>query len=182
MSETGFSSAVTAAVIGGAVSLLALALNAIISSWRERISRQRQEFSKAFGACVAYEEFPYIVRRRRNDVPQDERVRISSELSIIQRELAYYSVWLATESSHVSEAYENLVAELREIAGTEIREAWLTPPIDSDSGMNMPNLGLSALKPLKEAYLLEVAYHLSGVPRPIRQLAKYLSRLLRKTS
>ena len=172
MSETGFSSAVTAAAIGGAVSLLALALNAIISNWRERISRQRQEFSKAFAACVAYEEFPFIVRRRRNDVPQDERVRISSELSIIQRELAYYSAWLATESSHVSEAYENLVAKLREIAGTEIREAWLTPPIDSDSGMNMPDLGLSALKPLKEAYLLEVACHLSGIPRPVRRLFK----------
>ena len=181
MSETGFSSAVTAAAIGGAVSLLALALNAIISNWRDRISRQRQEFSKAFTACVAYEELPYIVRRRRNDVPQDERVRISSELNIIQRELAYYSAWLATESGHVSEAYENLVAKLREIVGTKIREAWLTPPIDSDSGMNMPDFGLSVLKPLKEAYLLEVAYHLSWVPRPISRLAKSLGRLLRKT-
>jgi len=181
MSETGFSSAVMAAAIGGAVSLMALALNAIISNWRDRISRQRQEFSKAFTACVAYEEFPYIVRRRRNDAPQDERVRISSELNIIQRELAYYSAWLATESGHVSEAYENLVAKLREIVGTEIREAWLTPPIDSDSGMNMPDLGLSVLIPFKQVYLLEVAYHLSWVPKPIRRLAKSLGRLLRKT-
>lgn len=172
MSETGLPSAVTAAAIGGAVSLMALALNAIINSWRDRIARQRQEFSKAFAACVAYEEFPYIVRRRRNNAPQDERVRISSEFSIIQRELAYYSAWLATESKNVSKAYENLVAQLREIAGAEIREAWLTPPIDSDSGMNMPDLGLSALKPLKEAYLLEVAYHLSGIPRPVRRLFK----------
>ena len=172
MSETGFSSAVTAAAIGGAASLLALAINAIISGWRNRIARQRQEFSKAFAACVAYEEFPYIVRRRRNNAPQDERVRISSEFSIIQRELAYYSAWLATESKNVSRAYENLVAQLREIAGAKIREAWVTPPIDSDSDMNMPDLGLSALKPLKEAYLLEVAYHLSGVPRLVRRLFK----------
>ena len=172
MSETGFSSAVTAAAIGGAASLLALAINAIISGWRNRIARQRQEFSKAFAACVAYEEFPYIVRRRRNNAPQDERVRISSEFSIIQRELAYYSAWLATESKNVSRAYENLVAQLREIAGAKIREAWVTPPIDSDSDMNMPDLGLSVLKPLKEAYLLEVAYHLSGVPRLVRRLFK----------
>ncbi len=172
MSETVFSSAVTAAAIGGAASLLALAINAIISGWRNRIARQRQEFSKAFAACVAYEEFPYIVRRRRNNAPQDERVRISSEFSIIQRELAYYSAWLATESKNVSRAYENLVAQLREIAGAKIREAWVTPPIDSDSDMNMPDLGLSVLKPLKEAYLLEVAYHLSGVPRLVRRLFK----------
>ncbi len=181
MSETGFSSAVMAAATGGAISLLALALNAIISNRRERISRQRQEFSKAFAACVAYEEFPYIVKRRRSDVPQDERVRISSELSIIQREIAYYSAWLATESKNVSKVYENLVAQLREITGAKIREAWLTPPIDSDSGMNMPGLGLSTLKPLKEAYLLEVTYHLSVIPSPIRHLAKSLGRLLRKT-
>jgi len=182
MSETGLSSTVTAAAIGGAVSLLALALNAIISSWRDRIARQRQEFAKAFAACVAYEEFPYIVRRRRDDTPQDERVRISSELSIIQRELAYYSAWLATESSNVSKAYENLVAKLREIAGAKISEAWLTPPIDSDAGMNMPDLGLSVLKPLKEAYLLEVAYHLSTVPRPVQRVVKSLGKKLRITT
>lgn len=172
MSETGFYSAVTAAAIGGAISLLALAINALINGRRDRIARQRQEFSKAFSACVAYEEFPYIVRRRRNDVPQSERIRISSDLSMIQRELAYYSAWLATESRDVSKAYETLVAKLREIAGIKIREAWLTPPIDSDSDMNMPDLGLSALKPLKEAYLLEVNHHLSAIPRPLRRLFK----------
>ena len=181
MSETGFSSAVTAAVIGGAVSLLALALNTIISNLRDRIARQRQEFSKAFAACVAYEEFPYVVRRRRSDVPQDERVRISSELSIIQRELAYYSAWLATQSTNVSKTYETLVTKLREIAGARIREAWLTPPINSDSGMNMPDLGLSELKLLKEAYLQEVVYHLSVIPRPIRTLTESFGRKLRKT-
>lgn len=181
MNETGFSPAVVAAIIGGAISLLALALNAIISNRRERTSRQRQEFSKAFAACVAYEEFAYVVRRRRSNAPQDERVRISSELSTIQRELAYYSAWLATESIVISKAYEALVAKLREIAGAKIREAWLTPPIDSDSGMNMPDLGLSAPKPLEEAYLQEVAYHLSAIPGPIRRLTKFLGQKLRKT-
>ncbi len=176
MNETGLSSAVTVAAIGGAVSLIALAVNAIISNWRDRIARQRQEFSKAFAACVAYEEFPYIVRRRMSDAPQDERVRISSELSIIQREIAYHSAWLAMESSHVSKAYENLVDQLREIAGTKIREAWLTPPIDSDSGMNMPDLGLSDLLPFKANYLLEVAYHLSTVPSPVRRIIKSLGK------
>jgi len=181
MNETGFSPAVMAAIVGGAISLLALALNAVVSNWRERTSRQRQEFSKAFAACVAYEEFAYVVRRRRSNTPQDERVRISSELSVVQGELAYYSAWLATESISISKAYEALVAKLREIAGAKIREAWLTPPIDSDSGMNMPDLGLSELRLLKEAYLQEVIYHLSVIPRPIRALAESLGWKLRKT-
>jgi hypothetical protein len=165
MDEAGLSSAVTAATIAGAISLFALALNAIISNWRDRISRQRQEFSKAFVACVSYEEFPYIVRRRRSDSPQEERVRISSELSNIQRELAYYSAWLAIESKSVSKAYEELIAKLKEIVGAKIHEAWEIPPIESDSDMNMPDLGINALKPLKETYLREVAKHLSGKPK-----------------
>lgn len=168
MNESAIPTGVTIAIIGGAVSLFALAINAIISGRRERIVRQRKEFAKALAACVAYEEFPYIVMRRRAEAPQDERVRISSELSIIQRELAYYSAWLAVESINVSKAYDNLVAKLRELAGTKIHEAWITPPIDSDHGMNMPDLGFSALKPLKEAYLLEVVHDLSLVPRFFR--------------
>lgn len=177
MSETGLSSAVTGAVIGGAVSLLALAVNAIVGGRRDRSSRQREEFSKAFAACVAYEEFPYVVRRRKPDSPQDERIRISSELSLIQRELAYHSAWLAMESPRVSAAYENLVAKLREIAGAKIREAWLTAPVDSDAAMNMPDLGLGALKLLKRAYISEVAHHLSCTPRPIRRLLKIGNRV-----
>jgi len=181
MNETGFAATVMAAIIGGAISLFALALNAIIGNRRERTSRQRQEFSEAFAACMAYKEFAYVVRRRRSDAPQDERVRISSELSNIQRELAYYSAWLATESIGISRIYEALVAKLREVAGAKIREAWLTPPIDSDGGMNMPDLGLSELKPLEEAYLQQVAWHLSAIPRPIRRLTESLSHKTKKT-
>ncbi len=165
MNELTIPTGVTIAIIGGAVSLFALAVNVIISGRRERIIRQRKEFAKALAACVAYEEYPYIVMRRRAEAPQDERVRISSELSIIQRELAYYSAWLAVESIDVSRAYENLVAKLREIAGVKIHEAWSTPPIDSDGGMNMPDLGLNKLEPFKKLYLEEVSYHLSVMPR-----------------
>jgi hypothetical protein len=171
VSETVLPTAVTVAIIGGVVSLLALALNNMISGWRDCATRQRQEFSKALAACVAYEEFPYVVRRRKSNAQQNERIRISSELSLIQRDIAYYSAWLATESIPVSKAYETLVAKLREIAGGKIRRLGshhqLTP-----SAMNMPDLGLGTLKPLKDIYLSEVDCHLSLVPRPIRRIWK----------
>jgi len=162
VNEPGFYTAIVVAAFGGIISLLALAANAIISGRRNRITRQTQEFSKAFAACVAYEEFPYIVRRRSNNAPQDERIRISTDLSIIQRELAYYTAWLSTESSDVSTAYENLVSKLREVVGVKIHEAWLTPPIESDSDMNITDLEFKALIPLKTAYLHAVAHHLSS--------------------
>lgn len=161
MTETGIPSAVIAAIITGAVSLLALAINMIVTGMRNRNIRRREEFSKAFAACIAYEEFPYIVRRRKISNPEEERIRISTELSKIQRELAYHSAWLSLESKKVSKAYDLLICKLREIAGEKVREAWLSQPINSDTGMNMPDLGLSALKPFKEKYLQAVASHLS---------------------
>jgi hypothetical protein len=169
------SATIVAAAITGAVSVLLWAINAVVGGHRERLARQREEFAKAFATCVSYEEFPYVVRRRRTDVPQEERARISRELREVQEKLAYYSAWLATEASRVSAAYTRLVAKLREVAGGQIHEAWLAPPGEGDAGMNMPDLGLGALKPFKEAYLLEVADHLSVIPRSIRRAARRLS-------
>jgi hypothetical protein len=60
-------------------------------------------FSKAFAAAVAYEEFPYVVRRRAS-APEDERIRISTELRKVREDISYYSAWLFTESRAISEA------------------------------------------------------------------------------
>jgi hypothetical protein len=158
------------AAITGAISLLVLAINAWLTGRRERANRRRDIFSKAFTAAVAYEEFPYVVRRRRTSAPEDERIRISTELRKVQQDISYYSAWLFTESRHVSEAYETLIRKLRELAGKEIQSAWNQEPVGSDAEMNMPDLGLGALKPFKQAYLHEVADHLSPVPRWLRRL------------
>jgi hypothetical protein len=53
------------AVITGAISFLTLAINTWVTGRRERLNRRRDIFAKAFAAAVAYEEFPYVVRRRR---------------------------------------------------------------------------------------------------------------------
>jgi hypothetical protein len=42
--------------------------------------------------------------------------------------------------------------------------------------MNMPDLGLDALKPLKEAYLREVGYHLSIIPTAVQSLIKRIGK------
>jgi hypothetical protein len=68
--------AVVAAVVAGAISLLALWL----SGRRARQDRQRQVFADGFGACVDYREFAFIVRRRLPDNGED-RIRITAELS-----------------------------------------------------------------------------------------------------
>jgi hypothetical protein len=167
---------IVGAAITAAASLLALAINAWLTAYRERANRRREMFSKAFAAAVAYEEFPYVVRRRRTSAPEDERIRISTELRKVQEDISYYSAWLFTESQAISEAYETLIRKLREIAGKEIHNAWNQRPAGSDAEMNMPDLGLSALKPFKQAYLREVADHLSPIPRWLRRPFRWISR------
>lgn len=120
MSNVSLYIPIIVAAITGAVALLALAINAILTAYRERVNRRREMFSKAFAAAVAYEEFPYVVRRRRISAPEDERVRISTELRKVQEDISYYSAWLFTESWRISEAYETLILQLREMAGREI--------------------------------------------------------------
>ncbi len=161
--------AIIVAAMMGAVSIATLAVNSWLSGHRERTNRQRDVFSKAFIAAVAYEEFPYVVRRRRVSAPEEERVRISTELRKVQEDISYYIAWLATESRHVAEAYETLIARMREVTGQEIHNAWATLPIESDTEMNMPDLGLGTLRQYKKAYLHAVALHLSIAPQWIRR-------------
>ena len=161
---------VVAAAITGAVSIFLF----VVTNWwngeRERLTRSREVFSKAYAVVQEYKEFPYVIRRRRTSAPEEERIRISSELRRVQADLAFYSAWLMTESPHVYHSFSELLEQLRCVAGTAIHEAWLEPPAEDDSKMNMPDLGLSTLTFYESAYLGEVADHLSLWPRWLRRM------------
>ena len=111
-----------------------------------------------------------MIRRRRADAPEEERVRISSELRRIQADLAFYSAWLMTESPHVHRSFSELLEQLRRLAGTAMHEAWLEPAAKDDSKMNMPDIGLSTLTRYESAYLEEVVDHVSLWPRWLRRM------------
>ena len=160
------------AAVTGAVSLLIFVVNNWRNAQRERLTRSREVFSKAYVAVQEYKEFPYVIRRRRKEAPDEERVRISSDLRRVQSDLAFYSAWLRTESPYVHRSYTELLAQVRSVAGAAMQEAWLEPPIEDDSGMNMPDLGLAALVPYESAYLDEVMHHLSFWPRWLRRIAR----------
>ncbi len=161
---------VVGAVIIGAVSFAIFVLTNWWNGERERLTRSRGVFSKAYAAVQEYKEFPYVIRRRRKDTPEEERIRISSELRRVQADLAFYSAWLTTESRHVHRSFSELLEQTRKVAGTAMHEAWLEPAAEDDSSMNMPKVDMSALAPLETAYLEEVADHLALRPRWVRRL------------
>ena len=134
---------------------------------------------KAFPAIISKAQFrrvnrkllpPHVIMRRRSDVPEEERVRISSELRRVQTDLAFHSAWLMTESRHVHRSFDELLEQVRHVAGMAMHEAWLQPAAEDDSNMNMPKLDMSSLASYESAYLAEVVDHLSIWPRSLRRL------------
>ncbi len=172
-SNVPLSVTVAAITVAGSFSLFVFAN--LWNGRRTRLARSRDEFAKAFVAIQEYKEFPYVIRRRAKQTPEEERVRVSTEPRKIQSEVAYYSAWLRTESPYVNESYVELLSRVREIAGRAMHDAWLEPAVEADSGMNMPDLGNSGLTPSENAYMEEVIDHLSFWPR-------WLKRLFRRRS
>ena len=167
---------VVGAVIIAAASFTVFVLTNWWNGERERLTRSRDVFSKAYAAVQEYKEFPYVIARRRKDTPEEERIRISSELRRIQTDLAFYSAWLMTESRHVHRSFAELLEQTRRVAGTAMHEAWLQPPAAEDSEMNMPKLDMSTLAPYECAYLEEVVDHLAVWPSWIRRLLRRKAR------
>lgn len=131
------------------------------SEQREIEARRRAQFADALSAIVAYEELPFVIRRRRASAAEAERLRISTEARTVQERLAFYSAWLRAESRGVADAYDALVAETRRVAGSQMRRAWELDAITRDSEMNIADIDLSTIAPLKVAYLDAVRRHLS---------------------
>jgi len=160
--------AVIAAVIAGMVATVTLMVN----GRRARADRQRQLFGAAFADITCYCEFPYIVRRRRHDAPEEERVRISTQLSEVQRKLNHNRAVLRVEAPRVARSYGKLVDTTRLVAGAAIREGWNLAPITADTAVHVTDVDLSTIAPFEDAYLEAVADHLALSPWWARSAAR----------
>ncbi len=169
-SSAGGSGLLLATLLSGA--FLAALITATINIWvarrkshEEERNRLRTAFAEAFAAYSAYKELPYAIRRRRADKPADERIRLSETLREIQARLAYHQAWTALESPAAGTAYQALVDQLRRTAGVAMRDAWNAPPLNNDTGMNIPPsiIDLSPLRDHETAYLDAVREHLNGL-------------------
>jgi hypothetical protein len=168
-----WSSALVAAVVAGAVSLTTV----WVAGRRAERDRRRQLFAAAFQAPVAYREFVFRVRRRRDD-RAEERVRISGALNEVQERLNYYDAILRVEAPRVSNAYSELVKATREIAGRQIAEAWKRELITAETAAHIPDVDFSGVERYEDAYLQEVADLLGFGPWWLRRVGRWFGRRL----
>jgi hypothetical protein len=155
---------VIAALITSGIAVATL----LVNGRRARVDRQRVLFAEVLGDLAAYREFVYIVRRRRHDEPATERVRISTELSEVQRKLNKHAAVLRVEAPRVSTAFDELLRITRRIAGGAIRDAWNAPPITEDSSIHV-DINLSPIDAQEQHFLIEVGDHLSAMPAFVRR-------------
>lgn len=167
---SGFGGLIVAALLSGAV--VAAAVAATVNVWlarrksrEEDRARVRTTLAEAFQAYAAYKEFPYAIRRRRADVPAEERVRLSEALRGVQARLCYYEAWTSAEHESTGIAYKTLVTQVRIIAGGSMREGWTQPALDNDPGMNIgPDVvDLSELNQYEQAFIEAAAAHVEGL-------------------
>ena len=117
--------------------LVLFILQRAYQNYDQNRERRRKLYAQAYAVCMDYKEFPYIIYRRGSSDPEVERLRISTELRHIQKDIAYHLAWTKTESDNVYEAYSALVKRTRQVAGGEMIKAWNAKPIKSDKEMNM---------------------------------------------
>lgn len=149
-------------VVAAAVSIgtaMAGVLTWFANGVRAERTRLQKLYADAYSAVVSYQEFPYVIRRRRAPTPGheeisgEERLRISAALHAVQEELNNYRAQISTESKAVSAKYDALIGETRRIAGTYMHKAWDAAPLDNDAGMNVTDIDYTVLRAPQDDYL-----------------------------
>lgn len=174
-----FTAAVLSAVVFAA--LVTGIVNTVLARRSTRLeerARVRTTLAEAYQAYAAYKEFPYAIRRRRADQAAEERIRLSESLREVQARISYYQAWTQAESPETGAAYNDLVAQVRRIAGGAMQTAWKDPPLDNDQGMNIgPDLvDLSALRPAEQAFINAAASHVTALINPWRRFMSRVGR------
>lgn len=157
-SRAAIVAAIVAAVVAAVVGLVGMWITGVAS---ER-ARRRRFYADALAGVIGYREFAYVVRRRRQDDPAGERVRISEAMRQTQNDLARFEALMKVErAANVAAAYRELVARTREIAGGYVRSAWGDPPVTEDKNMNIAGVDYAALDKFETTYLAAVATDLA---------------------
>lgn len=159
------SSVVIAAVVTTVMTALVNTALARRGTRLEERARVRNTLADAYQAYAEYKEFPYAIRRRRADQKEEERIRLSEELRKVQARIAYYQAWTQAESPDTGAAYNELITEVRRIAGRAMHEAWNAPGIDDDTAMNIGSdrVNLTDLQPAEEKFISATKEHIAAV-------------------
>ena len=129
-----------APILVAAISLVGIALAAALSRWGDATNRRRTSYAAAVETMVAWVEFPYRIRRRTSDTP-DELARLADIGHALQERLSCHAVWIGAECHALGEHYQEALVAIGQLVGPACNEAWRTIPILAAADMVIGDWG-----------------------------------------
>lgn len=127
-------------IIGLVGSITVAVLTFALGRLNDAAARRRNAYAEATKQLVAYVEYPYRIRRRSSDSP-DELTRLASLGHDLQEALTYHETWIRSENRWVAEVYKEVRRDLAMAVAAACNDAWETPPISAAGGMRLNGWG-----------------------------------------
>lgn len=128
------------ALIGLATALAGAALSFALGRLSDTSARRRDGYAQATRELVAWCEYPYRIRRRTSDSPE-ELGRLAERGHDHQEALRYRETWIAAENQWVAKVFREVRKDLAAILGPSCNDAWTLPPVTEPGGMTLGSWG-----------------------------------------
>lgn len=127
-------------LLGLAGVIVTAAVSAISGRWAQATNRRRDAYATAVKTLVAWAEYPYRIRRRTSDDP-DELTRLVGIGHDLQEQLRCHQTWITTESRWVAGIYREAMTAITAQVAPACNDAWAAEPITTGAGMNLGGWG-----------------------------------------
>lgn len=104
---------------------------------------RRDNYAEAVAVLLSWSEFPFMIRRRVDDLPATLQ-HLADHGHEFQERLARSEAWVAAESKAMGAKYTTLISEVKAAIGPLLKEAWESPPIAAAAEMNLNGWGAKA--------------------------------------
>jgi len=111
--------------------------------------RRRDSYAEAVAILLAWCEFPYMIRRRVDDLPATLQ-RLADHGHGLQDRLARSEAWVTAESGAMGTKYTALISDVKASTGPLLNEAWESPPINGPADMNLNGWGAKACSGVRQ--------------------------------
>lgn len=121
-------------------SLVTLVVGRFLDRAATAAAARREGYARASRALVAWNEYPYRIRRRTSNDPKvvGELVSLGHDL---QEELAYVHAWVTADAPWMGKVFAAQRQQIGARVGRACQEAWNLPPLTSTAEMNLGGWG-----------------------------------------
>lgn len=122
------------------IAVVSIILTAAVTRWSDATARRRDAYAAAVATLVAWIEFPYRIRRRTSDSP-DELARLAGLGHDLQERLSCHTTWIGSESQRMGLRYGETLAAISRLTSDANTEAWRSAPATHGSDMVLGDWG-----------------------------------------